>query len=408
MLISPHAPVFSDYVFIYPGDVLEGDFSNFGAAGAHFHFSADTAFAFALIESLKSAGVLSGAPEPRLFKQSGITGSLDHGALVPLSFILSQYSSFKLVVISTPAMDRTALLRIGTCIRLTAQTQKRNIVVVASGDLSHRVNVESPYGMVSEGAEFDSIVCEAIAQSSAQKILSIDNDLREAAAECGYGSMVIMIGALGTELASKLISYEAPFGIGYGVASFCGLNKDPDLVQPSYPVQIARTTLEKLLSKKPMLELDTLQLSSVPDELTAILYKTTAGVFVSIKKNGELRGCIGTISATCPTVAQEIARNSCAAATDDPRFPPVCEEELPFLSISVDILSPAEEITTTNELDPSVYGVIVTSGYRRGLLLPNLAGVDTVEQQLAIACQKAGITPDSPYRIERFRVTRYN
>lgn len=132
-----------------------------------------------------------------------------------------------------------------------------------------------------------------------------------------------------------------------------------------------------------------------------------AGAFVSIKKRGSLRGCIGTIEPTTDNLAREIVRNAIQAATCDPRFEPVDEAELGELSVSVDVLHPAEDIDRLDELDPKAYGVIVSCGLRRGLLLPDLEGVDTPEQQVLIACQKARITPSEQLNLQRFKVDRF-
>jgi AmmeMemoRadiSam system protein A len=132
-----------------------------------------------------------------------------------------------------------------------------------------------------------------------------------------------------------------------------------------------------------------------------------AGAFVSIKKLGDLRGCIGTIEPTCDDLAQEIIHNAVAAATRDPRFEPIDESELPYLSYSVDVLSPPEPVNGPEELDPRRYGVVVQSGRRRGLLLPDLPGVDSVEEQVGIARSKAGILPGEPVDLYRFQVERY-
>ena len=134
-----------------------------------------------------------------------------------------------------------------------------------------------------------------------------------------------------------------------------------------------------------------------------------AGVFVSIHdRAGNLRGCIGTIEPTQPNLAEEVIRNAVAAASRDPRFPPVRPQELDGLDVKVDVLTPAEKIAGPQELDPRRYGVIVQSGWRRGLLLPDLEGVDTVEQQISIARQKAGIGAHDPYELYRFEVKRYH
>lgn len=136
--------------------------------------------------------------------------------------------------------------------------------------------------------------------------------------------------------------------------------------------------------------------------------ESKSGVFVCLKKNGQLRGCIGTFLPSCENLAAEIIRNAIAAATQDPRFPPVSEPELRDISYSVDVLTPPEKVGDPKELDPRKFGVIVVSGQKRGLLLPDLEGVDTVEEQLRIARMKAGIFPDERLEIFRFTVKRYS
>jgi AmmeMemoRadiSam system protein A len=132
-----------------------------------------------------------------------------------------------------------------------------------------------------------------------------------------------------------------------------------------------------------------------------------AGVFVSLKKMGNLRGCIGTFDPTADTVAEEVVKNAIAAATQDPRFHAVEEDELAEMEYSVDVLSPPEKITNIIDLDPKEYGIIVIQGMKRGLLLPDLEGVNTVEEQLRITKMKAGIWTDENLEIFRFTVTRY-
>lgn len=136
--------------------------------------------------------------------------------------------------------------------------------------------------------------------------------------------------------------------------------------------------------------------------------KDRAGAFVSIKKGGRLRGCIGTFQPTRPNLAEEIISNAVSAACRDPRFPPVELEELEDLDISVDVLSEPEQVTDPSMLDPKKYGVIVQKGQRLGLLLPDLEGVDSVDEQLDIARRKAGIGPDEDVQLYRFTVTRHH
>jgi AmmeMemoRadiSam system protein A len=131
-----------------------------------------------------------------------------------------------------------------------------------------------------------------------------------------------------------------------------------------------------------------------------------AGVFVSLKKEGELRGCIGTLAPTCANIAEETIQNAISAAVRDPRFAPVSVEELPDITLSVDVLAEPEP-ANPDELDPKKYGVIVDSGGKKGLLLPNLEGVDSVSFQIEIAKQKAGILSGEPFNLYRFEVKRY-
>ena len=148
--------------------------------------------------------------------------------------------------------------------------------------------------------------------------------------------------------------------------------------------------------------------AALPDDVPEELLHQRAGAFVTLHERGELRGCIGTISASESSIALEIIRNGIYACSRDPRFEPVRENELDHLSYSVDILGKAEPIPSPDELDPHRYGVIVTKMWKRGLLLPNLDGIDTVDDQLSIAKRKAGIDPaDTDVQLERFEVVRH-
>ena len=144
----------------------------------------------------------------------------------------------------------------------------------------------------------------------------------------------------------------------------------------------------------------------MPQELSSDM-QMRAGVFVSLKKKGELRGCIGTILPTTDNVAQEVVRNAIEAAVADPRFPPVAAEEIPELQISVDVLTEPVKVASVKELDAKRFGIIVKSGERRGLLLPDLEGVDTPELQIKICRRKAWIREDEPVELFKFEVKRY-
>jgi hypothetical protein len=163
-------------------------------------------------------------------------------------------------------------------------------------------------------------------------------------------------------------------------------------------VELAKKSIEAYVKEKKII--------NPPDKLADEM-KGRAGVFVSLKKKGNLRGCIGTFAPTCDNIAQEVIRNAIESATSDPRFPPVTKDEIPELEISVDVLTEPQKVSSIEDLDAKRFGVIVKSGMRRGLLLPDLAGVNTPEEQIKICRRKAGIGEDEPVELYKFEVKRY-
>lgn len=425
VVISPHAPMFGDYLYIYDTAPLSGNLGQFGAAQVQLSWEPDQALIRALGQQLASRGIAGGSLTPSQQRQHHVQQSLDHGCLVPLYFLRQEARPFRLVALASSDLPLAQIYAAGQAITAAAASLGRRIVIVASGDLSHKANDQSPYGSCPEGSEFDRELTSRLQANDLPGVLSIDPDLRERAAECGYRSIVMLCGAFSeTATSCQVLGYEAPYGIGYGVAR---LLPDPSQPAPaettlaqalklqarrsadrrlsaSPPVVIASQTLEHFLRTGERLQrTDFPQFANHPAYL-----RERAGVFVSLKKSGELRGCIGTTQATTASVLEEIIQNALSAGLHDPRFDPVGADELPFLTYSVDILSQAEPVGDRGDLDPRTYGVIVRSGGRSGLLLPDLEGVDTSEDQLAIACRKAGIDPRSDYRILRFTVTRYH
>ena len=163
-------------------------------------------------------------------------------------------------------------------------------------------------------------------------------------------------------------------------------------------VELAKRSIESYVIDKKIL--------TPPPKLTEEM-KGRAGVFVSLKKKGGLRGCIGTFAPTTESIAEEVIRNAIESATRDPRFPPVEKEEIPELEISIDVLTEPVKVASVKELDAKRFGVIVKSGMKRGLLLPDLEGVNTPEEQIAICRKKAWISDNEPIELYKFEVKRY-
>ncbi len=418
IVTTPHGPMFQDFIHISLSPQLSGDFGRFGAPQVSLEFSNNLPLVNRIIELGNAEGIYCGGLEDSLARKYKVSRELDHGALVPLYFIARKYGGFKLAHISIAGMPYTDLYKFGKCIARALNESGEKAVFAASGDLSHKLSAEGPYGFDKSGPEFDRRLVESLKPAKPEKLLSMDEGFCEKAGECGLRSFIIMFGAMdGYEIKSEVYSYEGPFGVGYCVAAFepgeamegkgvlekkeeAELEKMKNIRADEDPyVALARKTLETYVKSKKKIP--------VSGELPEEMLKERAGVFVSIKKFGQLRGCIGTISPVAGNIAEEIVNNAISAGTQDPRFDPVEANELENLVYSVDVLMKPEPILSIDELDILKYGVIVRSGMRSGLLLPNLEGVDTPEQQVAIALQKAGIRQDDKYRMERFEVIRH-
>ena len=419
IITSPHAPLFQDYIYISTAPRLCGDFGRFGSGGVKLEFSNNVELVERIIRQSGKYGIHAGGLGDNIARKYGISRELDHGALVPLYFVRKEYKDFKLVHMSTAGLPLIGLYKFGKAVSAAVdELGDERVVFIASGDLSHRLSYDAPYGYSERGKEFDRMLVECVEKSDVESLLGIDGALCENAGECGLRSFVIMYGALdGRALKPEVYSYEGPFGVGYSVARIEVGQPDPvwekldeikkkqnlrmeEIRKSESPhVSLARQALETYVKHG--------RIIGIPENLPAGMLEERAGTFVSIKKHGQLRGCIGTTAPTRKNVAEEIIHNAISAGCRDPRFSPVEEDELGSLVYSVDVLKKPEPITSMEELDVKRYGVIVKSGMRSGLLLPDLNGVDTPEKQVAIALQKANIRPGEEYRMERFEVVRY-
>ena len=411
VVISPHGPSYSNVVCIAGDSLLKGDFSNFGNRRLSYEFQNDIALVKSISEELEKADIDTVINDKNAQREYGIDSSIDHGALVPLYFVQKECKDFSIVHIATAIPDPEKLYKCGMAIQAAAANSNKKIVLIASSDLSHRLTEDGPYEYNPEGLKYDNFVVECIKEKSFSSFMNVNGHMRECAGECGHRAINITLGIFeGYKCEREVYSYEGPFGVGYMVAEL--ILKDPR----SSILREYREAKERKITKSRESESEYVQLARATIEQyikTRTKYKTESiskerkATFVSIKKHGILRGCIGTIHPTKDCVENEIIGNAIEAATADPRFPPIEEYELIDLTISVDILYSPEKIDSQLMLDVKEYGVIVSKGMRRGLLLPNLEGIDTVDEQIKIALDKGGIQKDENYSLERFRVVRY-
>jgi len=408
---SPHAAMYADYFHISPGREAEGSFAQFRAPGVRFREQYDTELVQAVMKLANAEGFPAGTQGQR-------DPALDHGTMVPLYFIRRAYADFRLVRIGLSGLPLEDHYRLGQIVRQAVEETGRRVVWVASGDLSHKLQPYGPYGFAAEGPEYDEKVMDVASRAAFGELFGFSESFCEKAAECGHRSFVMMAGALdGLSVEAQKLSHEDVTGVGYGICIFHPGEPDParkfleirlseeesrlaEGKAGSDPwVRLARQSVESWVLNRRVME--------IPEGLPEELLSRRAGAFVSIHKQGRLRGCIGTIAPTRDCLAKEIIENAISACSRDPRFDPVQPDELKWLEINVDVLGKPEDIASEAELDVKRYGVIVSKGHRRGLLLPDLDGVDTPQQQVAIARQKAGIGPNEKVNLQRFEVVRH-
>ena len=403
VLISPHAPLESDTFVAYDGPQLYGDFAMFRAPTATVHAELND-------ELLNEMARVAAEQNLAMVRIKGF--DLDHGTAVPLYFLQRNGWHGRVVALGYSFLSNEDHLRFGKCIKQAIENVRCSVAFIASGDLSHRLKRDAPAGYNPDAHLFDEEVIDAIRSNSTGRIVNIDQELRHLAGECGYRSMLVAIGvARGLGSKCEVISYEAPFGVGYLVAQLSAGSADVSSAQPGESITsacgsiqlpaLARLTIETFVRTGTII---------TPPEQISDLLTARAGCFVCIKTSGgDLRGCIGTFEPAKDFLADEIIVNAIHAASRDPRFTPVREVELPGLKFSVDVLS-APEPCRAEDLDPHVYGVIVEdhNGIHRGLLLPNLDDIDTPAQQIEIASRKAGIRPGADVKLFRFRADRYS
>ena len=324
-------------------------------------------------------------------KEDRLAHLQEHSIEVQLPFIQYFRPDIKFVPITLSHANASIYRNIGVAIAKAIKDTGKEVVIVASGDMNHYESQKITHTK-------DRQAIESILKLEAGELLERVREFN--ISMCGYGTAACLIyaakemGPVKTELVkyqtSGDVTHDFEAVVGYAGIIFKGLKESPQ-------VKLARETVESYVKRG-----EVPHPKNIPPEM-----KGKAGVFVSLHKGDELRGCIGTIEPDEPNIAQEIIRNAVQSSTQDPRFSPVTPEELPDLIYSVDVLTEPEPVKSEKDLDPKKYGAIVEAGWRRGLLLPDLEVVDTVKHQLEICRMKAGIGMEEPVKLYRFEVKRY-
>ena len=297
---------------------------------------------------------------------------LDHGAVVPLWFLWEAGWRGPTAILSLPAEGNGG----NTLGQHLAELPGRT-AVIASGDMSHRLRPGAPAGYHPRAHEFDDAFVAALTKGDWSGALA--SAPRDIAAEDVVESSLVAMAAAGSPLHAEVLNYEAPWGVGYTEAVL--LDAEPPLYA------MARMTVRNALVHRPLP-----RFAGGPP---------ACGVFVSMHLGHELKGCAGTISATKPRLYDEVV-SSALAALHDGRMTPPTAEQVPAIRFEVSSLGPLEAVSGPEALDPAHYGLVVSCGSRYALLLPALAGIRTVDEQIRFCRRKAGIAPGEPVRLQRF------
>lgn len=427
IFITPHGNAFSDGLCVLDEEKISGSLGQFGRPDLKYEKNVDIQLKDAIRQCFDEKGIPSIFLNENRAHLYGVRAELDHGCLVPMYYIDKGFSNYRIVHITIGMLELMDMYKAGMALRDAIEETGRNTVIVASGDLSHRLKDDGPYSYNAMGPVFDEMLVEAIRKGDYESIVSMPVKISEPAGECGLRSIVMALGCVDSTVTEpRVYSYEGPFGVGYMTAfidikqgeaeSIFERVKNKNLYhyremkesEDAY-IKTARAAIEKWALEGKKLSWHEIKKSVFAgrSELVDGMEDKRAGVFVSIHKNGNLRGCIGTINPVRGNVAEEIIANAISAATNDPRFAPLRSDEVDSIEIKVDVLGSLKKVDSEDELDVYRYGVVVESEHKRALLLPNLDGIDSVEKQLEAVKRKADIEEAEKCELYRFEVERH-
>lgn len=400
VVVSPHTPRLRRGFGLVAAPRVHGDFARFGAPEVAFDLDVDRALVAALADAAAARGVATA--------EVVLEDELDHGAAVPLAFLVEAGLRCPVVVVALPweaAWDE--LVAFGRALADAAASRDGGVALVASGDCSHRLIPGAPAGFDPRAKSFDETLVEKVAAADWDGLFAVDEDLRDVAAEDVVDTLTIAAAATGFPTRDvRVLSYEGPFGVGYLVATLptprpdgaAAAASDGDRAAAAGDVvAVAKGALRAWAEGRAAAPLP----CDVPGPVT--------GAFVTLRDavTGDLRGCIGRMSLQSRPVNEIVAELAVSAATQDPRFDPVERDEIDRLSVEVSLLEEPVPVDGVHALDPKSAGVVVRCGWKQGVLLPDIDGIDTPEEQLGAVLRKARIRPDEGYELLRFEARKH-
>ncbi len=409
IIATPHAESYSDYIQLSDGEVGIGSMHDFGHREINYRFLYDRE----LSDAISSIASLRGFPAG---SEGGEDMALDHGTMVPLYFINQYYSSYKVVRMGLSGLSSMDHYHMGMIIREAVERLGRKAVFIASGDLSHVLKDDGPYGRDSSGEQYDQILVNSLKQGDFATVLNLDPAFVRKAKVCGHRAFAVLMGTLdGKKPDIRFYGYENAFGIGYASFAFHPKEEDPSRnfmaiylkdekekaarknAKASPYVRLCLEALRKYLAEGKIIRVP----ADFPPE-----GKSKGSCFVTVYLHDQPHGCIGTIQPTKRSLGEEIIANAIEAATDDPRYLPIKPDDLDYVTFKVDAVRELEDCLES-DLNPKKYGLVVSYGPRRGVLLPNLPEIEDVQSQIEVAREKAGIAKSAHLTFQRFKITTY-
>lgn len=385
VIISTKAFGYKDYIHIAPGEQAVGSFAKYD----HSEYAIAVEYDTVLVNQICSLAKRNHIPAG---KRGEHPPDLDVGTMTPLFFINQYMSGYRVVRISTSEMDDEQLDRLGQCITAAAEDIDRKIVIIVSGELSKRLSQDSPYGYHKDAAVFDQYIVSSLKDNDLESWNHINFDLKKASAQTILGALHILKGAISDTLFhSSSLSYEAPFGIGWLIASFHNKDRNP------YCALARSAMLHYLKHGKSMARID----------ISDPKLKQRGGIIISLYIHNKLYAYAGTIHPSYPTIAQEIVHNAILAGFHTSQKAPLSKEQLMRCEIKIHLLSEYEPIFFIEDLNVKYDGLIVMNNQRQGIVFPNTTGIQTPAEQLATALKKGGIDADEYYTMERFKLEQY-
>lgn len=412
IFLTPHGQSYLDYFQIAGGESATCSYGKSRGYRGTFQLKYDVD----LIKKIEEVAKREKIP-------TGTSGSaeeeIDHGTLIPLYFIRQYYRDFSAIRLSFSGLPFPAHYSLGKAIQEASETLGRNVVVVASGDMSHVLDKNGYYGYHDDGLKYDRRIKKILEDADFGELFKIPPDVIKNSEQCSYRVLLIMAGTLDKQdVNSMVLSYEKSRGVGYMCASFdvTGLNEERNFgeefleasaketiiksVRSDRYATLAREAIETYVREHRVMEFDAKRYPR--------LARNKMGCFVTIKETGVIRGCLGSVYPMKKNLGIEIIFTAISAATKDKRFPPLTEEDLKHIEVTVDFVSPPIPILSVLDLDPFKYGVMVEGNDGVAVMLPNIPGIKTAEEQLHVCKKKARIAfDDDDFQLYRFAVEHH-